>query len=98
MNWEIVMSELESAEDFLEFFGVGYTPEIVEVNRLQLLKRYHDYLTESVVVDDAQARRSLYAQLLARSYDDVVKFGACEEKFPRVLCPRKRCSVLVAGP
>ena len=92
------MSELESAEDFLEFFGIDYAPEIVEVSRLQILKRFHGYLTESVVLEQEHARRSLYAELMARAYDDVVNFDARDEERPRVLRPCRRCSVPVAGP
>ena len=38
------MADLESAEDFLDFFGVAYDPAVVEVNRLHILQRFHQYL------------------------------------------------------
>jgi len=39
------LDELESAEDFLDYFGVAYEPSVVHVNRLHILQRYHDYLS-----------------------------------------------------
>jgi nitrogenase-stabilizing/protective protein len=98
MNWETAMLELESAEDFLEFFGIDYAPEVVQVNRLHILKRYHDYLSVAAVAEDAAARRLQYAQLLARAYDDFVNSDARNEKVFRVFGMRRPCSVRVTGP
>lgn len=98
MNWETVMLDLESAEDFLEFFGIEYAPEVVQVNRLHILKRFHDYLAESVLPEDAQTRRLLFAQLLGRAYQDFVKSDARTEKVFRVFETRRTRSVIVTGP
>lgn len=38
------LDELSSAEDFLDYFSVPYTPSVVQVNRLHILQRFHDYL------------------------------------------------------
>ena len=41
------LQDLSSAEEFLNYFGVAYDPHVVHVNRLHILQRFHDYLTQS---------------------------------------------------
>jgi hypothetical protein len=43
-DFELDLSELISAEDFLEYFGIDYVPSVVQINRLHILQRFHDYL------------------------------------------------------
>ena len=73
------MNELESAEDFLEFFGIDFNPEVVVVARLHILQRFHDYLRNrsSVTFED-------YRACLSRAYDDFVHSDALTEKVFRV--------------
>ncbi|MDD1636149.1 MAG: nitrogenase-stabilizing/protective protein NifW [Methylococcaceae bacterium] len=42
MSFEEEMEELESAEDFLQYFQLEYEPSVVHVNRLHILQRFHD--------------------------------------------------------
>ena len=44
MSFTDDIEELESAEDFLNYFELPYEPSIVHVNRLHILQRFHDYL------------------------------------------------------
>ena len=88
------LDELESAEDFLDYFAVPYAPAIVAVNRLHILQRFHDYL--------AQARRggeppsyADYHDGLLRAYGDFVVSDALSEKVFRVL---KRASGITTIP
>jgi hypothetical protein len=46
-DFECDLDELESAEDFLNYFGVAFDPAVVHVNRLHILQRFHDYLARS---------------------------------------------------
>lgn len=43
------LEELVSAEDFLNFFGVPFVPSVVQVNRLHIMQRYHDYLCQAAI-------------------------------------------------
>lgn len=75
------MAELSSAEDFLEFFGIGYDPDVVRVNRLHILQRFHDYLVDAdQVPGDERQRRQLYALWLGRAYQDFVTSDPLTEK------------------
>lgn len=79
------LEELESAEDFLNYFGIAFDPSIVHVSRLHILQRYHDYLkgVGELLGDDA-ARFASHKALLAKAYDDFVKSTPLDEKVFKV--------------
>jgi nitrogenase-stabilizing/protective protein len=80
------MDDLVSAEDFLEFFAVAYEQNVVHINRLHIMQRYHDYLAKagSLEQQDDPARYAIYQQLLARAYQDFVGSDAQTEKVFKV--------------
>jgi nitrogenase-stabilizing/protective protein len=84
-EFESDLAELSTAEDFLEYFRIAYDPHVVQVNRLHILQRFHDYLAEVDEQPDAvSARWSLHADLLAAAYQDFVVSDARTEKVFRV--------------
>lgn len=88
--FECDLDELETAEDFLDYFGVAFEPTIVHVNRLHILQRFHDYLGEvDEPPDSAAARYRLYADLLHGAYQDFVGSDARTEKVFRVFKMRE---------
>jgi nitrogenase-stabilizing/protective protein len=79
------LDELSSAEDFLDYFGIAYDPAVVQVNRLHILQRYHDYLAKAGELPAVEAtRRDLYEALLSRAYNDFVESDALTEKVFKV--------------
>jgi nitrogenase-stabilizing/protective protein len=78
------MEELVSAEDFLNYFGIEFDPAVVQVNRLHILQRYHNYLAKATLPDVESARRVIYATLLQQAYQDFVKSDALTEKVFKV--------------
>lgn len=80
------LDDLVSAEDFLEFFAVAYEQNVVHINRLHIMQRYHDYLGKagSLEQQDDPARHAIYRQLLARAYQDFVGSDAQTEKVFKV--------------
>lgn len=76
------LADLVSAEDFLDYFDVPYEARVVQVNRLHILQRFHDYLAKQVPNlppgDDAQ--RSIYRLWLERAYKDFETSDALTEK------------------
>ena len=84
-DFDCDLDELESAEDFLGYFGVAFDAAVVQVNRLHILQRFHDYLAEiDEEPDGVQARYRLYADLLRGAYQDFVDSDARTEKVFRV--------------
>ncbi|MEA3639102.1 MAG: nitrogenase-stabilizing/protective protein NifW [Lamprobacter sp.] len=89
-RFECDLDELETAEDFLDYFGVAFAPAIVHVNRLHILQRFHDYLAEiDEPPDSAAGRYRLYADLLQGAYQDFVGSDARTEKVFRVFKMRE---------
>ena len=82
---ELDMDELQSAEDFLEYFSIDYDQTVVHVNRLHILQRFHDYIAEiESLPEDDDALRALYKDLLQGAYEDFVKSDALTEKVFKV--------------
>jgi nitrogenase-stabilizing/protective protein len=80
------MRDLETAEEFLEFFGIAYDPGIVHVNRLHILQRFHDYIeTHAAELPQEEAgQHAFYCGWLARAYQDFVESDARTEKVFKV--------------
>jgi nitrogenase-stabilizing/protective protein len=56
----------------------------VQVNRLHILQRFHNYLSKATLPDGDDARRVLHAKLLQQAYQDFVKSDAQTEKVFKV--------------
>lgn len=80
------MRALDGAEAFLEFFGVPFEVSVLNVNRLHILGRFHQYLQrEGDLADmDEAAQRERCRELLARAYRDFEHSSAQREKVFRV--------------
>jgi nitrogenase-stabilizing/protective protein len=81
---ELDLDELQSAEDFLEYFGIDYEQKVVHVNRLHILQRFHDYIAQVSLPENENDLRTLYRDLLQGAYDDFVKSDAQTEKVFKV--------------
>ena len=79
------LSELESAEEFLDYFDIDYDPQVVRVARLHILQRFHDYLKAAELPAEEAASRALHATLLERAYTDFVESTPIEERVFSVL-------------
>ena len=79
------LEELESAEDFLNYFNIPFDTAVVQVNRLHILQRYHNYLAQAGALPDAEDdQRARYTELLTRAYQDFVTSNALTEKVFKV--------------
>jgi nitrogenase-stabilizing/protective protein len=80
------LEDLESAEDFLQYFELDYEQSVVHVNRLHILQRFHDYLEQGKdsMPEDEAAVKAIYAKLLQRAYQDFVESDAQTEKVFKV--------------
>lgn len=80
------MQQLSAAEEFLDFLGVEYQPEVVHVNRLHILKRFQQYLARDPVPAglEEEAERVAYRGRLQQAYADFVQSDAVTEKVFKV--------------
>jgi nitrogenase-stabilizing/protective protein len=84
-EFELDMDELSSAEDFLDYFEIDYDPSVVHVNRLHILQRFHDYLSDiSEMPESDDEKYQLYAGMLNSAYSDFVESDALTEKVFKV--------------
>ncbi|BEV07504.1 nitrogenase-stabilizing/protective protein NifW [Methylophilus sp. DW102] len=80
------MQTFSAAEEFFEFLGVAYDPQVVHVNRLHILKRFQQYLAREQV-DSSQpesVQLAAYQRLLQTAYEDFVHSNAATEKVFKV--------------
>lgn len=80
------LSSLSAAEEFFNFFGVPYEQSVVHVNRLHILKRFHQYLrtTPELKELDGNTLHTRCQELLARAYQDFVRSTPAQEKVFKV--------------
>lgn len=76
------MDDLVSAEDFLDYFEIPYEARVVQVNRLHILQRFHDYLSKQAanLPPEESAQRGIYRLWLERAYLDFVTSDSLTEK------------------
>ena len=80
------MEKFSAAEEFFEFLGVDYSPQVVQVNRLHILKRFQQYLARDPVKEGLPEaeERAAYGDKLQLAYKDFVKSNAVAEKVFKV--------------
>jgi len=80
------LTDLESAEDFLQYFELEYEPSVVHVNRLHILQRFHDYLEQGKpnMPTEENTMKAVYSKLLQQAYQDFVESDAQTEKVFKV--------------
>jgi len=98
MSFKDDLEELESAEDFLNYFQLDYIASVVHVNRLHILQRFHDYLQQAgdEMPEDEAPKRAIYSKLLQRAYQDFVESDAQTEKVFKVFSMGEPQSAFVA--
>ena len=80
------MQQFSAAEEFLDFLGVDYAPEVVHVNLLHILKRFQQYLGRDPVAEGMPEaeERAAYKDRLQSAYQDFVQSDAVTEKVFKV--------------
>lgn len=80
------MQKFSAAEEFFDFLGVDYVPQVVHVNRLHILKRFQQYLGRDPVPEGLPEaeERVAYKSRLELAYGDFVKSDAVTEKVFKV--------------
>ncbi|MFY9327010.1 MAG: nitrogenase-stabilizing/protective protein NifW [Georgfuchsia sp.] len=72
------LDDLVSAEDFLDYFCVSYDAAVVQVKRLHILQRFHDYLSKQEAGKDPDYES--YRRWLVKAYEDFLHSDALTEK------------------
>ena len=78
------MEDLVSAEDFLNYFEIPFDETTINVYRLHILQRYHDYLSQAELSEDQAERREQYKQILIQAYTSFIDSDAKTEKVLKI--------------
>jgi nitrogenase-stabilizing/protective protein len=80
-------SQLKDAEEYLDFFGLPYDQQFVNVNRLHILKKFSQYVKE---VDanspdlNEEEKLNHYCDALQQAYDVFLSSTPVEQKLFKV--------------
>jgi nitrogenase-stabilizing/protective protein len=87
------LRELSSAEDFLQYFGVPFDQDVVNVNRLHILKRFYQYIRQANLLAQTEelVLYTAYRDRLARAYADFVSSTPAQEKVFKVFQDTNGC-------
>ena len=80
------MKQLESAEDFLDYFAIPYDVSVVNISRLHILKRFYQYLAAKGGIDGLPpaSAYSTCREMLANAYTDLLNSSGIEQKVFKV--------------
>lgn len=80
------LKALSSAEDFLQYFGVPYDQQVVNVSRLHILKRFFQYIRQENLLaqTDEVGLFTQYREQLVKAYADFVRSTPAQEKVFKV--------------
>jgi len=80
------LSKLSAAEEFLDYLGVDYDQQVLNVNRLHILKRFQQYMAATPYLgklDEAKLRETCRG-LLSKAYSDFLRTTPKQEKLFKV--------------
>ncbi len=92
---------LVDAEDFLQFFGIPYDRQVVQVNRLHILKKFalmKEAIDQQYSHEDPECRLLLLREAMQRAYETFLTSTAAEQRlFKLFQQPPPRVVVIKTG-
>jgi nitrogenase-stabilizing/protective protein len=83
-------NQLKDAEDYFQFFGLSYDPQVVNVNRLHILRKFSQLVQ---AIDKGQSEAELlaaYGQALQTAYTLFLTSTSVEQKLFKVFQDRPK--------
>jgi nitrogenase-stabilizing/protective protein len=83
-------NQLKDAEDYFQFFGLSYDPQVVNVNRLHILRKFSQMVQ---AIDKGQSEAELlaaYGQALQTAYTLFLTSTSVEQKLFKVFQDRPK--------
>jgi len=91
-------NELKDAEEYFEFFELPYDPQVVNINRLHILRKFSQLV--KVVDEDAnqsdEQKLNAYCQVLQAAYELFLTSSPVEEKLFKVFQEKPKNVVMVS--
>ena len=89
-------NQLRDAENYFEFFGLPYDPQVVNVNRLHILRKFSQ-LVQAVDKNQSEAELlAAYGQALQTAYTLFLTSSSVEQKLFKVFQDRPKNVVMLS--
>lgn len=91
-------NQLSDAETYFEFFQLAYDPQIVNVNRLHILKKFSEYMQQIDASSpnlSEEEKLSQYCQALQQAYEVFLSSTGVEQKLFKVFKKKPKNVVML---
>lgn len=91
--------KLTDAEQYFEFFEIDYDPQVVNINRLHILKKFSQSLEEidkKLSESDEEQQLNFYREALENSYTTLQTSNAIEQKLFKVFHQKPQNIVMLS--
>ncbi|MEM6255822.1 MAG: nitrogenase-stabilizing/protective protein NifW [Cyanobacteria bacterium P01_D01_bin.156] len=89
-------NQLKDAEDYFQFFGLNYDPQVVNVNRLHILRKFSQLVQDQDKSQSEEQKLNAYRQALQTSYDLFLTSSSVEQKLFKVFKDRPKNVVMLS--
>jgi len=91
-------NQLHDAEDYFEFFGLSYDPQVVNINRLHILRKFSQLMAKvDQGLSDAE-KLDTYREALQSAYAVFLSSSSVEEKLFKVFQQKPKNVVMLSRP
>ena len=92
-------NQLVNAEEYLDFFGLPYDPQFVNINRLHILQKFSSFIksidSESPDLNESE-KLERYQVALQKAYDTFTTSSPLDEKLFKVFNDKPQNLVLLS--
>lgn len=89
-------NQLRDAEDYFQFFDLEYDPQVVNINRLHILRKFSQLVKDQDKSRPDEQRLNVYRQALQTAYDLFLTSSSVEQKLFKVFQDRPTNVVMVS--
>lgn len=89
-------NQLRDAEDYFQFFDLEYDPQVVNINRLHILRKFSQLVKDQDKSRPDEQRLNAYRQALQTAYDLFLTSSSVEQKLFKVFQDRPTNVVMVS--
>ncbi|MEO0434651.1 MAG: nitrogenase-stabilizing/protective protein NifW [Cyanobacteria bacterium J06656_5] len=89
-------NQLKDAEDYFEFFGLTYDPNVVNVNRLHILRKFAQLVQDEDKSQSEEKKLNAYRRALQISYDLFLTSSSVEQKLFKVFQDKPKNVVMLS--
>lgn len=89
-------NQLKDAEDYFQFFGLAYDPQVVNVNRLHILRKFSQLVQDDDKSQPEAQRLDAYRQALQTAYDLFLTSSSVEQKLFKVFQDKPKNVVMLS--